>query len=200
MASENHYGLSLVLGGGEITLQELARLYAMLANRGTLHPIQMVQTDKTLPSIRLLSEAASFITLDMLRQHRRPGDTLAQSPTSLPVYWKTGTSWGFRDAWSAGIFGPYVLIVWEGNFAGKGNSAFVGADAAAPLFFNIIDSIQANYPALREPKHPWPPQLKRVAICLASGNLPTLGVSSKVKPGLFRGNRRSKSIRSIAPS
>lgn len=187
MASENHYGLSLVLGGGEITLQELARLYAMLANRGILQPLQMQQTDSPSSPVRLLSEAASFITLDMLRQHRRPGDTLAQSSTSLPVYWKTGTSWGFRDAWSAGIFGPYVLIVWEGNFAGKGNSAFVGAAAAAPLFFNIIDSVQANYPALREPKRPWPQQLKRVEICLASGNLPTPWCQQKGKTWFIPG-------------
>lgn len=173
MASESHYGLSLVLGGGEVTVQELARLYALLANRGELKPLRLQKQDASPAPIRLLSNEASFITLDMLRQHRRPGDTLAQRPTSLPVYWKTGTSWGFRDAWTAGIFGPYVLVVWEGNFDSKGNGAFIGADAAAPLFFNIIDSVQANYPALREPKHPWPKQLKRVDICLASGDLPT---------------------------
>jgi len=173
MASENHYGLSLVLGGGEVTVQELARLYALLANRGELKPLRLQKQDPSPTPVRLLSAEASFITLDMLRQHRRPGDTVAQKQTSLPVYWKTGTSWGFRDAWTAGIFGPYVLVVWEGNFDSKGNGAFIGADAAAPLFFNIIDSIQANYPTLREPKHPWPKQLKRVDICLASGDLPT---------------------------
>lgn len=175
MASEHHYGLSLVLGGGEITVQELAKLYAVLANRGQLQPLQFEQTPESQrpAAIRLLSEEASFITLDMLRQHRRPGDTLAQSPSSHPVYWKTGTSWGFRDAWSAGIFGPYVLIVWQGNFNGKGNSAFIGADAAAPLFFNIIDNIYADYPSLREPQRKWPENLKRVAVCLASGDLPT---------------------------
>lgn len=173
MSSESHYGLSLVLGGGEVTMQELARLYALLANRGVLQPLRMQQQDPRSTPVRLLSEEASFMTLDMLRQHRRPGDTLAQAPSSLPVYWKTGTSWGFRDAWSVGIFGPYVLVVWEGNFDSKGNNVFVGADAAAPLFFNIIDSIGASYPDLQEPKNPLPKQLKRVEICLASGNLPT---------------------------
>lgn len=113
MASENHYGLSLVLGGGEVTAQELAKLYALLANRGELRPLRMLRGEAQTPPVRLLSEEASFITLDMLRQHRRPGDTLAQRSSSLPVYWKTGTSWGFRDAWSVGIFGPYVLVVWE---------------------------------------------------------------------------------------
>lgn len=187
LASENHYGLSLVLGGGEITAQELAKLYALLANRGALRPLRMQKSDAYPPPIRLLSEEASFTTLDMLRQHRRPGDTLAQRSSSLPVYWKTGTSWGFRDAWSVGIFGPYVLVVWEGNFDSRGNNVFVGADAAAPLFFNIIDSINASYPALQEPKHPFPKQLKRVDICLASGNLPTQWCQQKGKTWFIPG-------------
>lgn len=188
MASENHYGLSLVLGGGEVTMQELAKLYALLANRGVLQPLRMQKTDaQQTTSVRLLSEEASFMTLDMLRQHRRPADTLAQAPSSLPVYWKTGTSWGFRDAWSVGIFGPYVLVVWEGNFDSKGNNVFVGADAAAPLFFNIIDSITASYPALQEPKRPFPKGLKRVDICLASGNLPTPWCQQKGKTWFIPG-------------
>ncbi len=173
MASEKHYGLSLILGGGEVTAQELARMYAMLANRGQLSPLVMELGRKALPPVRLLSDEASFITLDMLRQHRRPGDTLAQAPSSLPVYWKTGTSWGFRDAWSAGIFGPYALVVWQGNFDGRGNNAFVGVDAAAPLFFNIIDAISADYPDLHEPKRALPENVRRVEVCLTSGDLPT---------------------------
>lgn len=173
MASEKHYGLPLILGGGEITAQELARLYAMLANRGELKPLKMELSANEATPVRLLSNEASFITLDMLSQHRRPGDSLARNPNRLPVYWKTGTSWGFRDAWSTGIFGPYVLIVWQGNFDGKGNNAFIGADAAAPLFFNIIDSIQAEYPDLQEPNRKRPANIKRVDICLASGDLPT---------------------------
>ena len=188
MSSENHYGLSLVLGGGEITLQELAKLYALLANRGVLQPLRMQKSDLAPEApVRLLSEEASFMTLDMLRQHRRPGDTLAQRSSSLPVYWKTGTSWGFRDAWSVGIFGPYVLVVWEGNFDGKGNNALVGAEAAAPLFFNIIDSIIASYPGLQEPRHPFPKQLKREEICLASGDLPTPWCQQKGKTWFIPG-------------
>ncbi|XYK61069.1 penicillin-binding protein 1C [Serratia marcescens] len=109
MANESHYGLSLVLGGGEVTAQELAKLYALLANRGELRPLRMQLNQAESTPVRLLSEEASFITLDMLRQHRRPGDTLAQRSSSLPVYWKTGTSWGFRDAWSVGIL---ALTCW----------------------------------------------------------------------------------------
>lgn len=187
MASERHYGLSLVLGGGEITVQELAKLYAILANRGQLKPLRMQGTDAIAKPIPLLSEEASFITLDMLSQHRRPDDTLAQKSMTLPVYWKTGTSWGFRDAWSSGIFGPYVLVVWIGNFDGKGNSALIGAEAAAPLFFNIIDNIVADYPNLKEPKFRLPENIKQVDICLASGNLPTPWCQRKGKTWFIPG-------------
>ena len=63
------------------------------------------------------------MTLDMLRSAPRPDDVFAQRRSSVPVAWKTGTSWAFRDAWTAGVFGPYVLVVWVGNFDGSGNPA-----------------------------------------------------------------------------
>jgi penicillin-binding protein 1C len=172
MASEQHYGLALVLGGGEVTMQELAGLYAMLANRGELRPLRLLADAPPAPGTRLLSEEASFMVMDMLRQNPRPDEASGAQPTRLPVYWKTGTSWAFRDAWTAGAFGPYVLVVWVGNFDGSGNPAFVGIDAAAPLFFHIVDAIEAERPRLAEPIHRMPAQLKRVPICLASGELP----------------------------
>jgi penicillin-binding protein 1C len=172
MASERHYGLALVLGGGEVTMQELAGLYAMLANRGELRPLRLLADAPAGPGTRLLSEEASFMAMDMLRQNPRPDEASGAQPVRLPVYWKTGTSWGFRDAWTAGAFGPYVLVVWVGNFDGSGNPAFVGIDAAAPLFFNIVDALEAERPGLAEPVRHMPAQLKRVPICLASGDLP----------------------------
>ncbi len=69
-------------------------------------------------------------------------------------------------------FGPYVLVVWVGNFDGSGNQAFVGVDAAAPLFFQIVDGVEAERPGLGEPARDMPANLKRVEICLASGELP----------------------------
>jgi penicillin-binding protein 1C len=86
--------------------------------------------------------------------------------------WKTGTSWGFRDAWTAGVFGPYVLVVWIGNFDGKGNPALVGVQAAAPLFFRLVDAIAAHEPNLVEPAFRQPARLARVEVCSASGDLP----------------------------
>jgi penicillin-binding protein 1C len=120
----------------------------------------------------MLSNEASFMVMDMLRQHPRPDETTGAQPSRLPVYWKTGTSWAFRDAWTAGVFGPYVLVVWVGNFDSTSNPAFVGVDAAAPLFFQIIDGMEAERGQYTEPFRPKPADLKRVQICLASGELP----------------------------
>ncbi len=173
MASERHYGLALVLGGGEVTMEELARLYAMLGNDGLLKPLRWREQDPAAGGTALLSAEAAFIVRDMLKRNPRPGiGAVAGDAAALPVAWKTGTSWGFRDAWSAGIVGPYVLVVWVGNFDGSPNPALVGADAAAPLFFSIVDGLRASRVDLREPPRRWPLNLKRVEICRASGDLP----------------------------
>jgi len=172
MASEEHYGLALVLGGGEVSMQELAGLYAMLVNKGELKPLRLNAADPQRPGTRLVSAEASYMVMDMLRQHVRPDEAAGAQPAHIPVYWKTGTSWAFRDAWTAGAFGPYVLVVWVGNFDGSGNPAFVGVDAAAPLFFQIVDAVEAENPALADVLGPPPSGLKRVEICLASGALP----------------------------
>ena len=172
LASEQHYGLALVLGGGEVSMQELASLYAMLADRGKLRPLRLLADEPVRPGTQLVSAEASFMVMDMLGQHVRPDETTGAQPLNRAVYWKTGTSWSFRDAWTAGIFGPYVLVVWVGNFDGSGNQAFVGIDAAAPLFFQIVDAVRAEHPGLRNIDLKPPPDLRRVEICLASGELP----------------------------
>jgi len=179
MASERHYGLALVLGGGELTMQELARLYATLANHGVLRPLRFRTDEPVATGVRLLSDEASFMLMDMLRQNPRPDDgALGQGSRvgtrGLPVYWKTGTSWAFRDAWSAGVFGPYVLVVWSGHFDGSSNPALIGAQAAAPLFFRILDAIAAQDRRLAEPAWTLPAGVKRVQVCLASGDLPNV--------------------------
>ena len=124
--------------------------------------------------IRLISEESSFMTLDILRGNPRPEGTIAGTRATIPVAWKTGTSWGFRDAWSAGVFGPYVLAVWIGRFDGEGNPAYVGVQAAAPLFFQIVDAITAEDRGLVEPVFRNPPNLTRVEVCAASGDLPNV--------------------------
>lgn len=170
MASEQHYGLALALGGGEATMQEIAMLYAMLANRGVLAPLSMSRDSPQPDGPRVLSEEASFMTLDMLRSPR-PGELQTRALGNSVPAWKTGTSWGFRDAWTAGIVGPYVIVVWIGHFEGHGNPAFIGVQAAAPLFFRLADALATNE-RLIEPSFRQPSRLERVEVCSASGDLP----------------------------
>jgi penicillin-binding protein 1C len=172
LASEQHYGLALTLGGGEVTPEELAGLYAMLANSGTLKPLRHLASEPQADGKRLISEEASFMVMRMLRENPRPDELSMAHGTQQPTYWKTGTSWGFHDAWTAGIFGPYVLVVWVGNFNGDGNPAFVGLQAAAPLFFRIVDGLRAQQPNMAEPAQPVPAGIAKVEICLATGELP----------------------------
>jgi penicillin-binding protein 1C len=172
MASESHYGLALVLGGGETSMEELARMYAMLGNDGRLRSLRWRGDDAEELGAELLSPEASFITRDMLRQRPRPGFEFGGQSDRTPIAWKTGTSWGFHDAWTAGIVGPYVIVVWMGNFDGSPNPALVGVEAAAPLFFELADGFRAGGISLAEPVRQWPLNLRRVEICRASGDLP----------------------------
>lgn len=174
LRDEPHYGLALVLGGAEVTMEELAQLYAMLANGGVLRPLRYLQDAPVEEGRRVLGEAATFLVLDILEKNPRPGQAFRSDWTrgAQPVYWKTGTSFAFRDAWSVGIFGPYVLAVWIGNFDGEGNPAFVGVDAAAPLMFAMIDAIRARQPDLPPTVIRTPENLTRVEVCAVSGQLP----------------------------
>lgn len=170
LAPEHYYGLALSLGGGEVSMNELATLYAMLANGGELAPLSFVDDPaERQPAQRLLSEEAAFITLDMLRRNPRPDTGLPAFPA---VAWKTGTSWGFRDAWTAGVFGRYALVVWVGNFDGSSNPAFIGVKTAAPLFFSIVDSLRSQGLDPGALARPTPSNLARVQVCAASGDLP----------------------------
>lgn len=172
LRSEQHYGLALVLGGGEVTMEEVARMYALLNHAGRLRPLRWRQDDAEAVGSALLSPEAAWITREMLRATPRPDGITASDQSSLPVAWKTGTSWAFRDAWTAGVVGPYVLVVWLGNFDGASNPALVGVDAAAPLFFEIVDALRAARVPLTDPVLRMPQRLARVEVCLADGGLP----------------------------
>jgi penicillin-binding protein 1C len=173
LRSESYYGLSLNLGGVELTMRELIGFYAMLANDGVWYPARLLQKEIKPKGLRLLSSEASYLVLDML-QSTPHQDVNYRSWSQLPVAWKTGTSSGYRDAWSVGVFGPYALAVWVGNFDNKANPAFIGKDIAAPLFFELVDALkQERGPVLPLEKHPEHMNLKKVEICSASGMLPT---------------------------
>ncbi len=136
----SHYGLSLAVGGAETSMRMLTTLYAMLANRGALRELHYTAGQRIAPERQVLSPEAALLTLKMLE--RKDPATLPFMPQNgLPVYWKTGTSSGFRDAWTVGVFGPYVLAVWTGHFDGRASPALIGVEAAAPLFFELAAAI-----------------------------------------------------------
>lgn len=170
-----HYGLGLALGSAELSMEELARLYAMLGNGGVLRPLRRRMGAAPGPGRRLLSPEAVALLMEGLADNPRPRQSFRDEwrAAPLPVYWKTGTSWGFRDAWTAGVFGRYALVVWIGNFDGEGNPAFVGAEAAAPLFFDVVDALRARGPlrdayAAASP----PPATAMAEVCAVSGGAP----------------------------
>jgi penicillin-binding protein 1C len=170
---ESYYGLSLPLGGAEVTMEDLVRLYATLANGGRLQSLRRLLPEPPGASQRVLSPEAAFLTLEMLGQIPRPGMTYTDSSQHAQVFWKTGTSHGFRDAWSVAVFDHYVLAVWIGNFDGRRNPAFIGRTAAAPLLFQMIDGLRTTRPTRAEPHLPPPgSNLKRVEFCSVSGQLP----------------------------
>lgn len=161
---ESHYGLALPLGGAEVSMEELASLYCLLADDGRARPLRFTAQSPTVTDdAPLLTDAARFLTRDMLR-----APSGYESVNDPDVTWKTGTSHGFRDAWAAGIRGDYVLVVWIGNFNGKANPAFVARECAAPLLFEVFDR-------LRLPRRPMiaPPTVEEVKLCAVSGQLPT---------------------------
>jgi penicillin-binding protein 1C len=168
---ERWYGLSIALGGAEVTMEELAGLYAALAEGGLHRPVRTRLAAPRPEGKRLLSPEAAWTVLDMLSRNPRPGADTRFVKDPVRVAWKTGTSHGYRDAWAVGVAGPWVLAVWVGRFDARGNPAFVGLDAAAPLLFQVLDALRA------EARAPWvspppPPGLARVKVCAISGKLP----------------------------
>jgi penicillin-binding protein 1C len=172
---EQHYGLSIALGSAEVSPEEMAELYAMLANRGVLKPLRFEAQESREAGTQLLSPEAGWLTLDILKDAPPPGDSSFSglSRDGRPVAWKTGTSFSYRDAWTAGVFDHDVLVVWVGNFNGAANSQFVGRSAAAPLFFSIVNALRAREPAPATTCFDLTPDLnlQRVNLCAASGNL-----------------------------
>lgn len=171
------YGLALPLGGGEVSMEELAELYALLASDGCARRVKFVSDDAMPQRAELLTAEARYLTREMLRS--REGETVMDDPS---VTWKTGTSHGFRDAWAAGIRGDYVLVVWIGNFNGKANPAFVARECAAPLLFEVFRHLRL--PMKRTLR---PAGVAQVELCAVSGQLPTPHCQHRVQGGFIPG-------------
>jgi penicillin-binding protein 1C len=134
----------------------------------------MLKGQESASQKRLLSEEASYLVLDMLKDNPAPRSRPALDPgrRRSEIAWKTGTSWSFRDAWAIGISGSYVVAVWIGNFDGHGNHAFSGRKAAGPLMFSIFDSIvpERNWRVASTVEHR-SLNLKKLQVCATTGDL-----------------------------
>ena len=143
---QEYYGLSLILGGCGVNLLELTNLYSGLADGGDFRGYRLLKTTPEPASRRLLSDGACFIVTDLLTQLRRPElPAVWEATLHMPkVAWKTGTSYGKRDAWSIGYTPRYTVGVWVGNFDGKGHPRLVGAEVATPILFAIFNALESS--------------------------------------------------------
>lgn len=173
MKEKEHYGLSIVLGSCEVTMLELAKMYCTLANEGIQKEINYTEHFNIQTGKRLLTKESSFIVRKMLEDNVPPYQIKPKGVENVPVAYKTGTSIGFKDSWSAAIFDRYVIIVWIGNFDGQGNNSFLGRAMAAPLLFNIAYNIISNTPQEKLlPPQEVPDTVIQIPVCSVSGGLP----------------------------
>ncbi len=181
--SADHYGLSIILGGAETTLWDLAGVYAGMArnllhythgnstyNPADFHPARYeeikqyeVSNEKQHAEI---SAGSTWLTFEALTEMDRPeeGSNWHLFESSRKIAWKTGTSFGFRDAWAIGITPQYVVAVWIGNANGEGRPGLTGSRAAAPLMFDIYKQL-AQTSWFRPPYD----DLVDVVVCRESG-------------------------------
>lgn len=143
---QSKLGLSMVLGGCGANLEQLTGLFSAFANNGIYQQPSLLQNKKEGPKKQLLSPAAAYMLTEILSQVNRPDFPLNWSSTEhMPkIAWKTGTSYGRRDAWSIGYNKEYTVGVWVGNFSAVGVPDLSGANTATPLLFKIFNTIDYN--------------------------------------------------------
>lgn len=182
--SANHYGLSLILGGAEVNLWDLCGIYSSMA-RSLLfytpgntkekyynwHPAwYLTQDRKNVHSenqFPVLNPGAIYSTLQAMIALKRPDEdgVWQQFPGNQPIAWKTGTSFGFRDAWAIGLSTSYCVGVWVGNASGEGKPGLTGVKVAAPLLFNLFNELPEKGKNFPIPKN----DLQQISICKLTG-------------------------------
>lgn len=170
----DYYGLSLILGGAEATLWELTECYSNMGRALLNLPntnITVVKTEQNSNDINKAkydyNKGAVWQTFEILKQVNRPEEIDWQYiPSIQSIAWKTGTSFGFRDAWSIGITPRYVVGVWIGNASGEGKAGIIGAQTAAPVMFDLFNMLPKSH-WFSAPKN----QFIEAEICHTSGHL-----------------------------
>ncbi len=187
----DHYGLSMILGGNEVTQWELTAIYASLArvlknyekNSGRFDPAdfrganfrdastepEREHAGKDLEASSFFDYAALYFTFQAMVEVVRPEEEQLweQFSSSRKISWKTGTSFGFRDGWAIGISPTHVVCVWVGNADGEGRPGLTGIQTAAPILFEIFNHLPAS-----EASFPVPLDFMiQTDVCQESGHL-----------------------------
>ncbi len=168
------YGLSLILGGAEGKLLEITSMYAEMGRRAMgfeddTWKIRLLSDEKKIASgLRELSPGAAFLTLQALSEVNRPDEEgfWRNFSSARWVAWKTGTSFGLRDAWAVGVTPNYTVGVWVGNADGEGRPEITGLAAAAPFLFEVLGMLNTGGEITAPPG-----SLKTIEVCEDSGYL-----------------------------
>ncbi|MGB5287458.1 MAG: transglycosylase domain-containing protein [Ignavibacteriaceae bacterium] len=167
---KNKLGLSLILGGCGANLQELTRLFTAFAREGKLYPLNFISNENEDDGEQIFSESSSYLIANILSGINRNDIAELSNYSKLPKFaWKTGTSYGKRDAWAIGFNPNYTIGVWMGNFNGVGSPNLSGAEVAVPLLFDLFNAIDYNSDVK------WfeiPNELYVREVCSESGMLP----------------------------
>lgn len=168
--SSRHYGLSLILGGAEISLENLTNAYTRMAqevNSGKSIGIHCDKMDKQEAVPSRTNPAALYEMFEVMTNLKRPGNDHHWEffDSSRKIAWKTGTSFGFRDAWSIAVTPDYVVAVWVGNADGEGRPGLTGFQAAAPLLFRIVNQLPSNGEWFKIPRE----YQSTISLCPESG-------------------------------
>ncbi len=165
-----HYGLSVAAGGLELTPLELAGLYATLARGGRALAPRWLASDAPVETFQAFTPGSTWLTRRALSLRDRPDFPARRLLAEVPpaVAWKTGTSFGHRDAWAAGWDPDHTVVVWTGNPDMTPSHQLVGARAAGPVLFDVLEALgtrDAEAP-------PAPRELIEVEVCALSGHVP----------------------------
>ena len=162
------YGLNAIVGGLELSPLEVAGMYAALAENGRFRPLALVTGGRPVTARQAFSPGAAFLTRQALSRRDRPDFPDRSAIRGLPgdIHWKTGTSYGHRDAWAAGSGPRFTAVVWTGNFDQSSSASLVGADASGPLLFDLLEGLSSGTRVA--PAAP-PSDLVEVEVCAYSG-------------------------------
>ncbi len=167
-------GLSIIIGGVELTPLQLIQPYVNLAQKGVAAPVRIVDSGEEPVERPWLSEGAVALLEQALSRRDRPDFPVRKkfSRFNPDIRWKTGTSQGRRDAWSIGYNQRYTTLVWFGNMDQDSSPFLTGADAAAPVMFEVLEALHGQK-SVSEPRMFDEEEFVDIEVCSFSGDTPT---------------------------